>query len=34
MTVISKNPGLAAFASEAFTEEELITGDFTIQTTT
>lgn len=34
MTAINKNPGIAAFASEPFTEEELITGDFTIQTET
>ncbi len=34
MTVINKNPGLASYQSEAFTEEELITGDFTIQTET
>lgn len=34
MTVINKNPGMASFQSDSFTEEELITGDFTIYTST
>lgn len=33
MTVINKKPGIAAFASETFTEEALITGDAPITTT-
>ena len=33
MTVINKKPGIAAFSSEQFTEEALITGDAPITTT-
>lgn len=33
MTVINKNPGIAAFSSEDFTEEELFTGDTPVFTT-